>query len=137
VNWASYWVEGVSNKSKNIPAAWELVKYITSHDTAVKLYTAEASGRAFGEPYARVDLASNLAGDKYVEAYLSQAASARSFPLASRTFDNGLNDKLIKYLEDAINSVNNGASPTDALKTMASGFQQIFNQFGLVSASQK
>jgi len=66
---------------------------------------------------------------------MKEAPTARSFPLASRTFDNGLNDKLIKYVEDAINSVEKGSSPDQALQTASGGFKQVFSQYGLTSAA--
>ncbi len=131
VNWASYWVEGVSAKSKVPAAAWKFVKYLTSRDTVTKLYADEAKARLFGEPYARVDLANTLANDPYVGAYVNQAATAKSFPLAWRTFDNGINDKLIKYLTDAINAVGQGTAPTQALDTMSAGFAQVLGSYGL------
>lgn len=133
VTWASYWVEGVSSKSKYPQQAWQLVKYMTSRDVVTKLYTEEAKARLFGEPYARTDLASTVAADPYVGAYVSQAPNAKSFPLASRTFDNGLNDKLIKYLTDAVNGMAAGSAPAAVLQTMASGFTQVLGQYGLVS----
>jgi multiple sugar transport system substrate-binding protein len=135
VNWASYWVEGVSAKSKNQAAAFEFVKYLTSREGASKLYTEESKVRLFGEPYARVDLASSLTSDPYASAYISGAATAITFPLASRTFDEGLNDQLIKYLEDAVNGVISGASPTSALGTAATGFSQVLGRYGLTSSS--
>lgn len=131
INWASYWVEGVSTKSKNAVAAWTFVKYLTSRDTVTKLYAEEAKARLFGEPYARVDLASSLAGDPYVGTYISEAPTAKSFPLSSRTFDNGINDKLIKYLTDAVNAVGQGTAPTQALDTMSQGFTQVLGSYGL------
>ena len=135
VNWASYWVEGVSSKSKNKEAVWKFVNYLTSREGMVKVYTGAANTRLFGEPYSRKDLSGNLAGDPYVEAYVNQAESAQSFPLASRTFDNGLNDQMIKYLEDAVNGLSSGGSPTSVLTITASGFQQVLSRYGLVSAS--
>ncbi|MFC1647020.1 extracellular solute-binding protein [Patescibacteria group bacterium] len=135
VNWASYWVEGVSAKSKNKKAAWEFVKFLSSKEAVTKIYTQASKVRLFGEPYARRDLASTLAGDRYTEAYVKQAETARSFPLASKTYDNGLNDKMIKYLEDAINSVVDGNSPTQALSTAAEGFRQVLGQYGLTSSA--
>lgn len=135
VTWASYWVEGVSAKSLHQKEAWELVKYMTSKDVLVKLYTEEAKTRLFGEPYSRVDLASSVASDPFVNAFIKQAGDAKSFPLASKTFDNGLNDKLIKYLEDAVNSMNNGSSSQEALNTMSAGFRQIFNQYGMTTST--
>lgn len=135
VTWASYWVEGVSAKSKYPQQSWQFVKYITSKDVVTKLYTAEAADRLFGEPYARVDLASSLTDDPYVGAYISQAPDAKSFPLASRTFDNGLNDGLIQYLTDAINGAANGSAPSAVLETASAGFSQVLQKYGLVSAA--
>jgi ABC-type glycerol-3-phosphate transport system substrate-binding protein len=135
VNWASYWAEGVSAKSKNPKIAWEFINYLTGKEGSTKVYTEAAKIRLFGEPYARKDLAQTVGSDKYVSAYLSEAATAKSFPLASRTFDNGLNDKMIKYVEDAVNSVGNGNSPEQALQTVTSGFRQVLNQYGLTVSS--
>lgn len=134
VTWASYWVEGVSAQSKYQDQAWKFVTYLTSREAATRLYTEAAKTRLFGEPYARVELGSTLAGDPYAGAYISQAQSAKSFPLASRTFDNGLNDRMIKYLEDAVNSLSLGTSPTGALETVSSGFRQVLSSYGLTTA---
>lgn len=135
VTWASFWVEGVSTKSKYSEQAWEFVKYLTSKEGVTKLYTEGSKVRLFGEPYARVELASTIADDPYAGAFIKQAQNAKTFPLASRTFDNGINDKLIKYLEDAVNGLSAGSAPTAVLQTMAAGFQQVLVQYGLVSAT--
>lgn len=135
VTWASYWVEGISAKTKHPKEAAEFLTYITSSEVLTKLYTEEAKVRLFGEPYARKDLAASLLEDPYVGAYISQAETAKSFPLASRTFDNGINDRLIKYLEDAVGGVMQGAAPTAALETAAAGFAQVFSSFGLSAAA--
>jgi len=135
VTWASYWVEGVSAKTKYPKQAWEFVKYLTSRDAAAKLYSTAATVRGFGEPYALVEMGKTLESDAYVSAYISGASDAKSFPLASLTWDNGLNDKLVKYLEDAINSVAGGTAPSAALTTMASGFTQVLNSYGLSSSA--
>lgn len=135
VTWASYWVEGVSAKTKHQQQAWELVKYMTSQPVVTKLYTEEAKTRLFGEPYVRVDMASSLTNDPYVGAFIKQAPYAKSFPLASRTFDNGINDKLIKYLVDAVNGYAAGSAPTAVLETAAAGFRQVLAAYGLVTRS--
>ena len=97
----------------------------------IKMYGEEAKTRLFGEPYPRVDLGSTLASDPYVGSYVQGAPTAKSFPLASRTFDNGLNDKLIKYMTDAVNAVGQGTAPTGALQTAAAGFSQVLTGYGL------
>ncbi len=136
VTWASYWAEGVSKKSKNQEAAWEFVQYLTSKEAAMSLYTEASKQRLFGEPYARTELGPSIEADPYVGAYIKQAKmDARSFPLASRTFDNGINDKLIQYLTDAVNGMAGGAAPSGVLTTMAAGFQQVLGTYGLSSSS--
>lgn len=134
VNWASYWVEGVSAQSKYSDQAWTFVNYVTSREAATRLYTESAKTRLFGEPYARVDMASSITDDPYVGAYIQEAPTAKSFPLASRTFDNGLNDRMIKYLEDAVNSLSQGTSPAGALETLSAGFRQVLSSYGLTTA---
>jgi multiple sugar transport system substrate-binding protein len=135
VTWASYWVEGVSAKSKNQTLAWELVKYMTSKESVTKMYAEASKTRLFGEPYARVDMANTLADDPFVGSYIKQAPTAKSFPLASRTFDNGINDKLTKYFEDAVNGLAQGIAPTGALETAAAGFRQVLGSFGLTTGA--
>lgn len=131
VTWASYWVEGVSSKSQRQQAAWEFVKYLTSVEGSSKLYTEASKARLFGEPYARVELANTIQDDPYTGAFVRQASTARSFPIASRTFDNGLNDRMIQYLTDAVNSMATGASPTQVLQTVSAGFRQVLSSYGL------
>jgi len=135
VTWASYWVEGVSAKSKNQTAAWEFMKFLTSRETMTKLFNAEQNIRLFGEPFARVDMGATVENDPYVGAYIKQAKTAKSFPLSSRTHDEGLNDNMIKYLLDAVNAMTTGSSATKELETMNAGFQQVLGRYGLVSAA--
>jgi multiple sugar transport system substrate-binding protein len=80
-------------------------------------------------------MASLLANDPYAGPYIAQAKDARSFPLASRTFDNGINDRMMKYVENAVNAINGGSSPGQELDTVASGFSQVLSSYGLVTSS--
>ena len=74
-------------------------------------------------------MTAGLASDPYIGAFLSDAPKATSWWMASRTFDNGINDKIIKYYEDAVNAVNIGtATPEEALKTTQQGVQQVLLQ---------
>jgi len=130
ITWASYWVEGVNNKSGNVTEAWEFLKYLSSKQTMEKLYQAQSKLRFFGEPYSRTDMADLLKNEPYVGVFVEQAPKAKSWYLSSRTFDNGINDKIIKYYEDAVNAVNKGAGPKEALATVAQGVAQVLSQYG-------
>lgn len=131
VTWASYWAVGVSNQSKNQKAAFEFLKYLQEDNTLIKLYTesAKSPGRIFGQPYPKISLAPSLVSDPLVGAYISDAPYMQSFSMASRTYDNGLNDQIIKAYEDAINQVISGSPSTQALKTTASNVTQIMSKF--------
>lgn len=131
VSWASYWVEGVAKNSSNTKAAWDFLSYMSSDEVLKKLYTTTGNQRLFGEPYAKVLLAQTLENDPLVGAFAKQGKNAKSWYLASRTFDNGLNDRVIKYYEDAVNKVINGALPDEALMPTISGLQQIIQQYKL------
>lgn len=136
IGWASFWAEGVSSQSKNKEAAWQLIKYMSSADVQRKLYSDAKQTRAFGEIYSRVDLASELINEPYVGAYLADAPYAQTWYLNSLTHDNGLNDQIIKYYEDAITAVtSSGRTATQALETVAQGTTLVLRQFGLVSAA--
>lgn len=132
VTWASYWVEGVSSKSKHKKQAMRFLQYITSKESVIKLYTEASKQRLFGEPYALVELANTVESDPFVGVFIRQAPNARSFPLASLTHDNGINDRMIQYMIDAVNSLDKSVPPSQALDTMAKGFQQVLSSYGLI-----
>lgn len=131
VSLASYWVEGVSRYSKNQIEAWKFLKYLTEKETMTKLYEIESKIRPFGEPYSRVDLAPILSQDEYLGAVIKQADNFVSIPVISRTFDNGLNDEVIKYIENAINSTTQGVTYSEALKTAKQGILQVFGKYNI------
>ena len=130
--WASYWATGVSAKSANKSAAWEFVKYLQEEQTLIKLYSEamKSPGRFFGVPYPRTSMAAKIASDPIVGAYVSDAPFMRSFPMASRTFDNGINDQIIKAYEDAINAVIRGTPAQNALTITAKNVTSILTRFG-------
>jgi len=128
---ASYWVEGVSKFSKNQLEAWKFLRFLTEKENMTKLYENQSKIRPFGEPYSRVDLAPLLAQNPYLGAVIKQANNFSSQPLVSRTFDNGLNDEIIKYLENAVNSTIQGVSYSEALKEAKKGIDQVFTKYNI------
>ncbi|MBI4990528.1 extracellular solute-binding protein [Candidatus Gottesmanbacteria bacterium] len=139
VNWATYWVEGVSNRTKNASYAWDLLKYLSQNDTMQKLYSQQVKYRKlFGEPYSRVDLGKSLSDNPYLAPLISSAPTMKSFYFASRTNDGdtGIDSSLIKYLKDAVNSLATGVSPETALKTVDNGLKQVFGRFNISSPAQ-
>ncbi len=136
VNWASYWVEGVAKQSKNQEAAWTFLKFLTSRETMEKLYKNAVGGpRLFGEPYARREMASLLSDQPWVGTYVREAETARGWYLASRTWDGegGIDSKMIKYYEDAVNAIEVGKTADEVLTTTAAGVAQVLNQYGVMT----
>ena len=129
--WASYWAEGVNSQSKNKDLAWKLLKYLSSAEIQQQLYSTQSKLRSFGEPYSRVELADKLIDDSFVGAYLEDAPVATGWYLNSATHDNGLNDQLISYYEDAVNMVLAGEDVSVALEPVVNGTSQILRQYGV------
>lgn len=124
ISWGSYWAIGVSkaiDDKRQLEAAMDFLKYLQSNETLIKLYSesAKTPGRFIGLPYPKKALAQNLAADPIVGAYVTDAPFMSTFPLVSQTYDNGLNDEIIKAYEKAVNTVSAGGEASKALQVTA------------------
>ena len=131
LTWANFWAEGVSQKSKQQKVAWKFLQFLTSKESEQQLFAEEAKIRSFGEPYSRVDLADKLANDSVVSAVIEDAPYATSWYLNSNTFDNGINDQLIKYYADAVNAILGGKSVDKVVLTLKQGTEQVLSQYNV------
>lgn len=129
VGWATFWGEAVSAKSKNPTEAWKFVKFLTSAEAEKLAYQQASQVRLFGEPYSQVSLAGELASDPIVGAYVAQGPIYKFWYLTSNTFDNGINDEMIKYFEDGINATLAGTDPSTALQTVNQGVKQVMDKY--------
>jgi len=107
------------------------LRFLVEKENLTKFYELASRSRLFGEPYSRVDLASFLVQNDYLGAVIKQTDYFVSVPATSRTFDNGLNDEIIKYIENAINSTIEGVSYREALKTAKQGVDQVLEKYKL------
>ncbi len=134
--YATYWVEGVWSKSSKKTLAWDFLKFLSTQSSLTKLYANESNFRSFGEPYPRVDMASLISNHPILGSIVSQATGARSWYLASRTFDGptGINSQLSNYFGDAVNAVADGKeTPQKALETAAQGVAQVLSQYRILA----
>lgn len=129
VAWANYWGYTVSSKSKFPAESWEFLKFLTSPEAEKILYQKASETRLFGLPYSRVDLQKELINDPLVGAFVSQGPFYKSWYLNSKTMDQGLNDEMIKYFEDAVNTTVNNGDPVSSLQTTSKGIQQVFDKY--------
>ena len=136
--WASFWVEGVAKSSKNQEAAWKFLSFLTQQDSLESFanQAATKTPRLFGPIFPTRTMAATLAADPYTGAFVADAAGAKSWYLSSRTFDNGINDRIIKYYEDMVNALLTGSSEVATLaQTAELGVTQVLQQFGVTTTS--
>ena len=110
------------------------MQYLAKKETAQKLYTESSKTRAFGAPYARVDLADSLKENELVYPFVSQLQNANSSFFASDTYDGegGLNSAANVYLGKAIDSiVNDNSSTVTAVSSLDEGVAQILSKYAI------
>ena len=132
ISWSSYWVEGVNNKSDKKSEAFLFLEFLTRKENLAKMYESGSQIRAFGEISPRKSMIEEMRANTKVAPFVEGADMAFSGWTNSRTFDDGLNDRMNQYFKDAINSmVLQGNSVEGAMPALRSGIGQIVNQYGL------
>ena len=131
VNYASYWVEGVAQSAKDTNVAWQFLKFISETPQLEKLYAGDVQEKLLGRPYPRTDMASQMRDDLFLGAFVKQAPTAKSWYMASRTFDNGLNDQMTKVYSDAISALNTGRSTQEVIPTLTTGVNDAMMRFSI------
>ena len=128
---ASYWAAGISSKSKFKDESLLFLNFLTSKESQEKLYSLQSKTRFFGQPYARKDLAQKLK-DSVPHVFVSQGEKAVSSYFAADTYDEGINSKMNKYLENAVNSMisESRTSAESAVATLSEGVTQVLKQYG-------
>ncbi|MDD3679753.1 MAG: extracellular solute-binding protein, partial [Candidatus Shapirobacteria bacterium] len=128
VSWATFWVEGVSVRSEKQAAAWRFLEFLSKKDSLERIFKAGSQVHYIGQLYPRIDMANQLASDPLLSTFVSQASYARSWYLSSRTADNGINDSIIKYFEDAINRSLLGSS-LELETTVTQGVASVLSKY--------
>ncbi len=130
VGWGTFWGYSVSATSANQQDAWEFINFLASSEMQKALYQQAASARLFGLPFSRTELQKEVQTDPMVGPFVNQGPIYKSWYLNSGTFDQGLNDNIIKYYEDAINGiVNEGKEPEGVLSTLEQGVDQVLSEY--------
>lgn len=135
ISWATYWAEGVNAQSTQKTEAWELLKYLSSDEVLKKLYSNQSQVRAFGEPYPKKSMVADISSP-YLGAVYEHADEAQNWYMNSYTHDNGVNDQIIKYYQDAINAIIAGKDMEEIVTTLSQGISQITRQYGVTSTSK-
>jgi len=136
VTWASYWFESVSKNSKHPQEAWKFLSFLASAKAQQVIFDAATTDREYPQAPANKAVASIAQSNLVIAPYVNSFDTARTFYTASSTKDSktALNSRLIKYLEDAVNSTSQNQDTAKAMETLNSGFIQVLSQYGLVAA---
>ncbi|KKQ38242.1 MAG: Extracellular solute-binding protein, family 1 [Candidatus Roizmanbacteria bacterium GW2011_GWA2_37_7] len=128
---ANYWAEGVNKFSQHQAEAWKFLKFLSEKEQLLKIHETQSKTRLFGTAYPRRDMGELLHDHPYLSAVIQQAEddAYTSLPLVDRTFDAGLNDEILKYLEDAISSTANGTEYSAALGTAGQGIKTVLERY--------
>ncbi len=134
LNWASIWFETVAKDSKHPQEAWKFVSFLASANAQQILFDSATAERSFPQAPANKAVATTALKNPVVAPFVSSMDTATSFYTASMTRDakTALNSRLIKYLEDAINSFALSQDGAKTIETLDSGFTQVLSEYGLV-----
>ncbi len=136
INWTSIWFEGVARNSLHPQEAWKFVSFLASANAQQILFDSATQDRGFPQPPANKAVAEIASKNPILAPFISSLNTARTFYTASKTQDSktALNSRLIKYLEDAVNSTATNQEDVKIIETLNNGFTQVLSQYGLVAA---
>jgi multiple sugar transport system substrate-binding protein len=124
---ASYWVEGVSKYSRNQVEAWKFLKFMSQPESLEKIFEMQVKLRGMGMLYPRPAMSKKVADDPVLSVLIAQSDAMVSLPLISRTYDEGLNDEIIRYLENAINA--KSEQYDGSISTASRGINEVLEKY--------
>ncbi len=86
VYYSMYWGDAVSNTSENTKEAWKFIEYLSQPEQQKKLFANSSKIRAFGEPYSRVSMNSELLSNPYTKAIGAMAPYMRAWQMGDQGF---------------------------------------------------
>ena len=135
VSWNSMWIEVVPKNSSHPKEAWKFVSFLASAKAQQILFESVLKERGSAEVPANKAISSLASQNPLAAVLVGGADISRTFYTVGHTRDSttGLNSRLIKYLEDAVNAVSTRQDPSKAVQTMSLGFNQVLSQYRLVA----
>jgi len=134
VTYATYWVQGVWNKSTNKEDAWKFLRFLSERSSLEKLNRERKIVKNFELASPRMDMARIYIQDPILSSVVSQATNARSWYLADETFDGetGINSKVAELYEEVILSKD---KPVNTLEEMAPNLARLLSKYGIVKVT--
>jgi len=136
LTYATFWMEGVSDKSNAKQQSWEFLKYLTQAENLEKLYQNSVNGRDLDPAmYPRQDMVEKLSTDRYFGETIKLAEDARFWYLADKTNDGetGLNTQLSNLFETVLNDTGLSGRFTIDLTQFGLNVRTLLAQYGLAT----
>ena len=120
-NFASYWVEAVNVNSENSKEAWKFIKWLSQPEQLRSTFNQAANTRAFGEPYPRVSMQSELASNVFLAPFYVNADRAKARKFA----DLSGNSNYVEILKNVVEGVINGGDVGTLLQTAEQEYNRL------------
>lgn len=133
VTYATYWFDGVWNKTVNKDIAWDFLKFISSEDSLKQMNETAASVGLRQYPYPRTSMRALQASDDYLSSVISLAIYAKSWYLASDTYDgdDGINSQINTQYGDAITELLGRPKLEDLKIALGAGIAKVLAQYSI------
>ncbi|OJI09036.1 hypothetical protein COT69_01500 [candidate division WWE3 bacterium CG09_land_8_20_14_0_10_39_24] len=118
VNWASFWVEGVTKSSKNSLAAWDFLRFMSQKEQREKLFKQSSRIRPFGNTFGLTDLSETLKNSDYITNVVLGAPFAKGGVIADRVGNDNYVNAIKKAIDDVLAGKTAEAALAEAKKTI-------------------
>jgi ABC-type glycerol-3-phosphate transport system substrate-binding protein len=128
-SYATYWFQGVSDKSKVKEGSWTFLKFLSREDSLRKLNENIKRAESIGRIYPRPAMNLDLVQDQIFGSVVSLAYDAKSWYLAGSTYDgeDGINSQIGTLFEKVVNDWPGGGQ--NGLEKLAKELSQILGKY--------
>jgi ABC-type glycerol-3-phosphate transport system substrate-binding protein len=136
VTYATFWFEGVWNRSVNSDIAWDLLKFLVDRDNQVEISQNYRSQGLFPEVFPRRDMKVLLKDDPILGPVVNLADYSASWYIAGDTQDgeDGINSRLSEAFKSGIQESH--SSKRDVTAKVSERVQMILSKYGLAPRVQ-
>ncbi len=130
-SYATYWVHGVSEKSKIKEGAWIFLKFLSREDSLKEINENIAKFETFKRVYPRPKMNTEMVQDPILGSIINLAYDAKSFYLADDTYDgsSGINTLVNNLYKEVIDNWSSGGERN--LDTYSQDLSEILSKFGI------
>ncbi|MBU0569893.1 extracellular solute-binding protein [Patescibacteria group bacterium] len=126
MSYATYWVQGVWEKSTNMEASWKFLKYLSTKESLEKLNQNISGKTNLRRMSPRIDSAYSFVKDPILGSIVALVASSKSWYLADETYDGleGINSQINEIYKGIVNNGKKGNISEDAINSISTLFSQ-------------